>query len=44
MPIGLEVAGVVAAAGPGATGYTGALTVGDEVIVTNDATAATPSR
>ena len=35
MPIGLEVAGVVAAVTPGATGYTGPLTVGDEVIVTN---------
>jgi NADPH:quinone reductase-like Zn-dependent oxidoreductase len=35
MPIGLEVAGVIAAVAPGATGYTGALTVGDEVIVTN---------
>ena len=35
MPIGMEVAGVVAAVAPGATGYTGALTVGDEVIVTN---------
>jgi NADPH:quinone reductase-like Zn-dependent oxidoreductase len=35
MPIGLEVAGVIAAVTPGATGYTGALTVGDEVIVTN---------
>ncbi len=35
MPIGLEAAGVVVAAGPGATGYTGPLTVGDEVIVTN---------
>lgn len=34
MPIGLEVAGVVAAAGPGATGYTRALSVGDEVIAT----------
>ena len=33
-PLGLEVAGVVAEAAPGATGYTGALTVGDEVIVT----------
>jgi NADPH:quinone reductase-like Zn-dependent oxidoreductase len=35
MAIGLEAAGVVVAAAPGATGYTGALTVGDEVIVTN---------
>jgi NADPH:quinone reductase-like Zn-dependent oxidoreductase len=35
MPIGLEAAGVIAAVTPGATGYTGALTVGDEVIVTN---------
>lgn len=35
MPIGLEVAGVIAAVAPGATGYTGALTVGDEVIATN---------
>jgi NADPH:quinone reductase-like Zn-dependent oxidoreductase len=34
LPIGMEAAGVVAAAGPGATGYTGPLTVGDEVIVT----------
>jgi NADPH:quinone reductase-like Zn-dependent oxidoreductase len=34
MPIGLEAAGVVAAVSPGAVGYTGALTVGDEVIVT----------
>lgn len=33
--LGLEAAGVVVAAAPGATGYTGALTVGDEVIVTN---------
>ena len=33
-PLGLEVAGVVVEAAPGATGYTGALTVGDEVIVT----------
>ena len=33
-PVGLEVAGVVVEAAPGATGYTGALTVGDEVIVT----------
>jgi NADPH:quinone reductase-like Zn-dependent oxidoreductase len=35
MPIGLEAAGVIAAYGPGARGYTGPLTVGDEVIVTN---------
>ena len=35
MPIGLEVAGVVVAAEPGAEGYTGPLTVGDEVVVTN---------
>lgn len=35
MAIGLEAAGVVVAHGPGAKGYTGALTVGDEVIVTN---------
>jgi NADPH:quinone reductase-like Zn-dependent oxidoreductase len=35
MPLGLEAAGVVVAAGPGANGYTGGLTVGDEVIVTN---------
>jgi NADPH:quinone reductase-like Zn-dependent oxidoreductase len=35
MPVGMEVAGVVAAVAPGAAGYTGALTVGDEVIVTN---------
>lgn len=34
MPIGLEVAGVVAAVGPGATGFTGALSVGDEVAAT----------
>jgi NADPH:quinone reductase-like Zn-dependent oxidoreductase len=35
LPIGLEVAGVIAAVTPGAIGYTGPLTVGDEVIVTN---------
>ncbi|HEX7826781.1 MAG TPA: NADP-dependent oxidoreductase [Mycobacterium sp.] len=35
MPLGLEAAGVVAAISPGAAGYTGPLTVGDEVIVTN---------
>lgn len=35
LPVGLEVAGVVAAISPGAAGYTGPLTVGDEVIVTN---------
>jgi NADPH:quinone reductase-like Zn-dependent oxidoreductase len=34
MPIGMEVAGVVVAAAPGVSGYTGALTTGDEVIVT----------
>ena len=34
MPVGLEVAGVVAAVGPGATGYTGALSVGDDVVAT----------
>lgn len=33
MPLGLEVAGVVAAAAPGLSGYTGPLQVGDEVIV-----------
>ena len=35
MPLGMEVAGVVVEAAPGATGYTGGLTAGDEVIVTN---------
>ncbi|CAA0124722.1 Quinone oxidoreductase 1 [Mycolicibacterium vanbaalenii] len=35
MPVGMEVAGVVAAVGPGAHGYTGPLSVGDEVIATN---------
>lgn len=35
MPLGMEVAGVVVEAAPGAAGYTGGLTVGDEVIVTN---------
>lgn len=35
MPMGMEVAGVVAAAGSGVRGYTGALAVGDEVIATN---------
>jgi NADPH:quinone reductase-like Zn-dependent oxidoreductase len=35
MPLGMEAAGVVVAAAPGASGYTGGLTVGDEVIVTN---------
>ncbi len=35
MPIGLEAAGVIVAAQPDAEGYTGPLTVGDEVIVTN---------
>lgn len=34
LPIGMEVSGVVAEAGPRAAGYTGPLTVGDEVIVT----------
>ncbi|WP_370331219.1 NADP-dependent oxidoreductase [Mycolicibacterium hippocampi] len=34
MPVGMEVAGVVAATGAGAQGYTGALSVGDEVIAT----------
>lgn len=34
MPIGMEAAGVVAAVAPGVAGYTGPLTVGDEVIVT----------
>jgi NADPH:quinone reductase-like Zn-dependent oxidoreductase len=34
MPVGMEVSGVVVAAAPGAAGYTGTLTVGDEVIVT----------
>jgi NADPH:quinone reductase-like Zn-dependent oxidoreductase len=34
LPVGLEVSGVVAAITPGAAGYTGPLTVGDEVIVT----------
>lgn len=33
MSIGMEAAGVVAAVTPGAAGYTGPLTVGDEVIV-----------
>ncbi|KAA0099895.1 NADP-dependent oxidoreductase [Mycolicibacterium sp. P1-18] len=35
LPVGSEVSGVVAAITSGATGYTGPLTVGDEVIVTN---------
>jgi NADPH:quinone reductase-like Zn-dependent oxidoreductase len=35
LPVGSEVSGVVAAVTPGAAGYTGPLTVGDEVIVTN---------
>jgi NADPH:quinone reductase-like Zn-dependent oxidoreductase len=36
MPVGLEASGVVVTvAAPGAAGYTGALNVGDEVIVTN---------
>jgi len=34
MPVGMEVSGVVVAAAPGVAGYTGTLTVGDEVIVT----------
>ncbi|MFC7673974.1 NADP-dependent oxidoreductase [Mycolicibacterium sp. GCM10028919] len=34
MPVGMEASGVVAAVGDGAEGYTGPLTVGDEVIVT----------
>lgn len=34
MPIGMEAAGVILAVSPGAAGYTGPLTVGDEVIVT----------
>ena len=34
MPVGMEVAGVVAAVTQGVAGYTGALTVGDAVIVT----------
>jgi NADPH:quinone reductase-like Zn-dependent oxidoreductase len=35
MPVGMEAAGVVTVAAGGAAGYTGALNVGDEVIVTN---------
>jgi NADPH:quinone reductase-like Zn-dependent oxidoreductase len=35
MPVGMEVAGVVAATGTGAHAYTGALAIGDEVIATN---------
>jgi NADPH:quinone reductase-like Zn-dependent oxidoreductase len=35
MPVGMEVAGVVVAAGSQAQGYTGALEVGDEVVATN---------
>jgi NADPH:quinone reductase-like Zn-dependent oxidoreductase len=35
MPVGMEVAGVVVEVAPGAAGYTGPLTVGDPVIVTN---------
>ena len=35
MPVGMEVAGVVAATGTGAQAYTGALAIGDEVIATN---------
>lgn len=34
IPLGLEVAGVVAAVAPGVFGYTGALAVGDEVVAT----------
>ena len=34
MPVGMEIAGVVAAVTQGVAGYTGALTVGDAVIVT----------
>lgn len=34
MPLGLEVAGVVAAVVPGVSGYTGPLAVGDEVVAT----------
>ncbi|MBJ7387429.1 MAG: alcohol dehydrogenase catalytic domain-containing protein, partial [Mycolicibacterium sp.] len=34
MPVGMEASGVVAVVGDGAEGYTGPLTVGDEVIVT----------
>jgi len=43
MPLGMEVAGVVVAAAPGVAGYTGPLTVGDEVIAARRCTAATPS-
>lgn len=35
MPLGMEVSGVVVEAAPGAAGYTGPLTVGDAVIITN---------
>jgi NADPH:quinone reductase-like Zn-dependent oxidoreductase len=35
LPVGMEAAGIVAAVTSGAAGYTGPLTVGDEVIVTN---------
>lgn len=35
LPVGMEAAGVVVSVPPGAAGYTGPLTVGDEVIVTN---------
>jgi NADPH:quinone reductase-like Zn-dependent oxidoreductase len=35
MPIGMEVAGVIAAVVPGTAGFTGPLDVGDEVIATN---------
>lgn len=34
MPVGMEVAGVIAALVPGVSGYTGPLEVGDEVIAT----------
>ena len=34
IPVGKEVSGVVVAVAPGGSGYTGPLTVGDEVIVT----------
>jgi NADPH:quinone reductase-like Zn-dependent oxidoreductase len=35
MPLGMEASGTVVEAAPGSSGYTGPLTVGDEVIVTN---------
>jgi NADPH:quinone reductase-like Zn-dependent oxidoreductase len=35
MPLGMEASGTVVVAAPGASGYTGGLTVGDEVIVTD---------